>query len=216
MQSPSTHIADIRKDYRKATLDETIAGNDPLVFFNRWFTEAERANAAEVNAMTLATTDADHMPHARIVLLKGLDEQGFIFYTNYESAKGKQITANPHVALVFFWQELERQVRIEGITEKIDPAQSDAYFLSRPPGSRLGTWSSPQSEVISGRDVLEQRYRNYEAAFAGKAVPRPAHWGGYRVVPHRVEFWQGRSDRIHDRIFFVRENNAWLRYRLAP
>lgn len=216
MPAPFSHISAIRKDYRMAALDETSAGQDPLLFFLRWFSEAEQAGAGEVNAMTLATVDPSGHPRARIVLLKGVDERGFVFYTNYNSAKGLEISGNPHVSLVFFWEELERQVRVEGIAEKVDPQQSDLYFRSRPEGSRIGAWSSPQSEVIPGRGVLEEKYQEYSRQFSGKDVPRPEHWGGYCVVPSRIEFWQGRSDRIHDRIFFVRENGSWTKYRLAP
>lgn len=216
MPISSSHIESIRKDYRKAKLDEDTAGNDPIAFFLRWFSEAEKAGSAEVNAMTLATVDQNGYPRARIVLLKGIDEKGFVFYTNYASSKGKEIENQPHVALVFFWEELERQVRIEGIAEKVDPTQSDAYFKSRPLGSRLGAWSSPQSQIISGRNLLETNYNRYEKEFAGKEIPRPDYWGGYCVVPHRIEFWQGRSDRIHDRIFFELEDGNWKKFRLAP
>lgn len=197
-------------------LDESSAGDDPLAFFGKWFAEAEAAKADEVNAMTLATADAQNRPHARIVLLKGLDEEGFIFFTNYNSAKGLQINENPNVALVFFWKELERQVRIEGKIEKVRPEISDQYFQSRPDDSKLGAWSSPQSQVITSRKAIEDSFLSYQQKFTS-SIPRPDHWGGYRVVPHMIEFWQGRSNRMHDRIIFSREvGNGWLKQRLAP
>ncbi|MBL7718066.1 MAG: pyridoxamine 5'-phosphate oxidase [Flavipsychrobacter sp.] len=198
-----------------AELDEATAGDDPLVFFGRWFSEAEKARVLEVNAMTLATVDAEHKPHARIVLLKGLDDKGFVFYTNYQSAKGHNLDANPFVSSVFFWGELERQVRIEGIAEKVETTESDQYFSSRPEGSRIGAWASPQSRIISSREVLEENYQMYTDKF-GAQVPRPPHWGGYRIIPHRIEFWQGRSSRMHDRILFVYEEGRWRKFRLAP
>lgn len=212
----SKHIAAIRKDYQLAALDETHTGHDPLAFFGKWFMEAQAAAVAEVNALTLATVDAQNRPHARIVLLKGLDEKGFLFFTNYDSAKGNDLDANPYAALVFFWQELERQVRVEGSVERVSEEESDAYFNSRPEGSKLGAWSSPQSQVIMGREVLEQNYKVYEQKFAGGSIPRPKHWGGYRVIPHRIEFWQGRANRMHDRIVFTRSADEWHIVRLAP
>lgn len=216
MDPLSRHIAAIRTDYRQAALDETIAGEDPMGFFATWFSAAEAAGADEVNAMALATVDANNHPHARIVLLKGLDAQGFTFYTNYNSAKGRQIAAHHHAALVFFWKELERQVRIEGILEKVSEAESDAYFLSRPEGSRIGAWTSPQSTKITNREVLEEAEAALKLKFAGKDIPRPANWGGYRLKPQLIEFWQGRSSRLHDRIVFERSSAGWERYRLAP
>lgn len=213
--STGQNIADIRKDYQQAVLDEQHAGDDPLAFFHKWFNEALDARAEEVNAMTLATIGADNKPHARIVLLKALDEKGFTFFTNYNSAKGHEIDSHPFAALVFFWRELERQVRIEGTIEKISATESDAYFYSRPPGSRLGAWASPQSQVITDRAVLDENYTQYEKQF-GAEIPRPQHWGGYRVVPTQIEFWQGRSSRMHDRILFARQNGGWSKYRLAP
>lgn len=216
MASPSGHIAGIRTDYRKAVLDEATAGEDPLAFFSRWFSEAEEAAADEVNAMTLATVDAAGHPHARIVLLKGLDDQGFVFFTNYSSDKGQQIASNDSVALVFFWKELERQVRVEGKAELVSAGESDQYFRSRPLGSRIGAWASPQSQVLPGREVLEDRYAQVEQEYEGKDLPRPEFWGGYRIVPQRIEFWQGRSSRLHDRIVFEREDKGWKKFRLAP
>jgi pyridoxamine 5'-phosphate oxidase len=212
---PSKNIAHIRKDYQLAALDEQTTGDDPVAFFHKWFTEAEDAKAAEVNAMTLATADKYGKPHARIVLLKGLDT-GFVFFSNYNSAKGADIDSNPNAALVFFWHELERQVRIEGTVEKISAAESDTYFLSRPEGSRLGAWASPQSQVINDRNILDKNYARYEKEFAGN-ISRPPYWGGYRLVPNCIEYWQGRSSRMHDRILFsLNEMGMWNRVRLAP
>lgn len=217
MEKAPLNIADIRQDYMLAALDEETAGHDPLAFFSRWFSEAEQAQITEVNAMTLATVDANMQPHARIVLLKGLDNDGFVFFTNYDSAKGLEIAANPHVALVFFWKELERQVRIEGFIEKIAEAESNAYFQSRPAGSRIGAWASPQSRRIEHRNILDLNYARYAGEFSNIEIPRPAHWGGYRVLPRHIEFWQGRSSRMHDRIVFDRsDNGSWDRGRLAP
>ncbi len=211
-------LADIREDYRLAELDEGVTGTDPLHFFRHWFGEAVAAEISEVNAMTLATADAAGKPHARIVLLKGLDDRGFTFYTNLESAKGRELGHNPYASLVFFWKELERQVRIEGIAEPVSAADSDAYFASRPAGSRIGAWSSPQSSVIAGRQILEDRVRHYAGLYATGDIPRPAFWGGYRIVPGYIEFWQGRSNRLHDRIAFRRQDtqSPWERVRLAP
>lgn len=216
MSSTSSHIADIRKDYVLASLDESVAGDDPLVFFQKWFSEAENASAEEVNAMTLATVDASSKPHARIVLLKGLDDRGFTFFTNYLSSKAQEIAANNHAALVFFWKELERQVRIEGVIERVSTEESDQYFHSRPAGSRLGAWASPQSQVIKNREELEKLTISYQEKFEGKDIPRPEHWGGYRLVPNYIEFWQGRSSRLHDRIAFTKTGNSWSKSRLAP
>lgn len=209
-------LAAIRKDYRLSTLDEQTAGEDPLVFFNRWFLEAQTAEVQEVNAMTLATVDAEHRPHARIVLLKGLDSTGFLFFSNYNSHKGVEMDAHPFAALVFFWQELERQVRVEGRVERLTASDSDIYFNSRPEGSRLGAWASPQSQVIPTRTVLDDNYGIYADRFRDGNIPRPPHWGGYRVIPGQIEFWQGRSSRMHDRILFERAGESWRKLRLAP
>lgn len=200
-----------------AALDEAAAGDDPISFFRQWFSEAQAAAITEVNAMALATVDAVGQPHARIVLLKGLDDQGFVFFTNYQSAKGHDLSTNPRSALVFFWKELERQVRIEGIATSVSEAESDAYFQSRPPGSRIGAWASPQSQVISSRTVLEDRSHDLEQQYKEGDIPRPPHWGGYRIIPNTIEFWQGRSSRLHDRIRFLREaSGQWRKERLAP
>lgn len=216
MSSNHGNIADIRKDYQLAALDEAATGDDPLAFFSKWFGEAQTAKVGEVNAFTLATVDADAKPHARIVLLKALDAAGFTFFTNYNSKKGQNIADNPYAAAVFFWMELERQVRIEGRIEKVSAAESDEYFLSRPEGSRLGAWSSPQSTVIPARDVLDENYTQYAKEF-GTNIPRPPHWGGYRIIPASIEFWQGRASRMHDRILFTKDTNGnWSKCRLAP
>ena len=217
MSQNPINIADIRMDYILASLDDETAGSDPFLLFKTWFREAEAAQITEINAMTLATANADAAPHARIVLLKGLDDRGFVFFTNYDSAKGADIAANPQVALLFFWKELERQVRIEGRIERIPEVDSDAYFNSRPIGSRIGAWASPQSSEITHRHILEANYAKYENEFSGVEIPRPPHWGGYVVVPNKIEFWQGRSSRMHDRILYTKtENNDWLQSRLAP
>lgn len=211
------HIADIRKDYQLASLDESVTGNDPLTFFHKWFSEAQNANVDEVNAMTLATVDSNNRPHARIVLLKGLDNEGFTFFTNYDSDKGHHLAQNPNAALVFFWKELERQVRIEGKIVRVTPAESDQYFHSRPAGSRLGAWASPQSHIIPDRKVLEENVLNFQQKFPGNDIPRPENWGGYRLIPDYLEFWQGRSSRLHDRIVFKKQTpGSWEKYRIAP
>ena len=209
-------IADIRKDYIMASLEEADAGADPISFFQKWFDEARAAAVNEVNAMTLATVDASSVPHARIVLLKAVDSAGFTFFTNYHSSKGHDLAVNPNAALVFFWPELERQVRIEGLVAQVSAAESDAYFNSRPEGSRLGAWASPQSQVISSRSVLEDNETAFAARYNDGNIPRPEHWGGYRLQPRSVEFWQGRASRLHDRIRFEHSDQTWSKVRLAP
>lgn len=217
MTNLSEHIAQLRHDYQLAALEEAQTGNDPIIFFKKWFQEAEAAQISEVNAMTLATVDAKGKPHARIVLLKGLDEKGFSFFTNYQSNKGIQLTQSKEAALLFFWKELERQVRIEGFAEKISAAESDQYFYSRPKGSQIGASASPQSQKISSRIELEDRVTLLEQKYPDGSVPRPEHWGGYRVIPHKIEFWQGRSNRLHDRIVMEKaEAGNWEKYRIAP
>jgi pyridoxamine 5'-phosphate oxidase len=210
-------IADIRRDYSLKTLNETEVNNDPFQQFSDWWQQAIESKIDEVNAMTLATASLEGVPSARIVLLKGYDKSGFVFYTNYESAKGQELAENPRASLLFFWKELERQVRITGLVEKVSAAENDEYFLSRPTGSQIGAWASPQSHVIENRNWLENKVKELEAKFSSEQLTRPAHWGGYRVKPVIVEFWQGRSSRLHDRIqYSLQENNSWKIERLAP
>lgn len=218
MHTLSQHIAQIREDYSLATLDEHLAGDDPLALFEKWFREAEISEITDVNAMSLATVDASLQPHVRTVLLKGLEGGGFVFYTNYESTKGQDISFCNKVSLLFFWKELQRQVRIEGVAERVTADLSDAYFRSRPFGSRIGAIASPQSREIAARDMLEHRIQELLKQYGeDDAVPRPAHWGGYIVYPRRMEFWQGRSSRLHDRIVFESDGpQAWKKYRIAP
>ncbi|CAG2148656.1 pyridoxamine 5'-phosphate oxidase [Cupriavidus numazuensis] len=211
-----TQLADLRRTYVLGSLNESDVAGDPIAQFKRWFDEAVTAKLPEPNAMTLATVGADGQPSARIVLLKGMDEKGFTFFTNYESRKGLDMAANPRAALLFHWVQLERQVRVEGRVEKVADDESDAYYASRPLGSRLGAWASEQSREVPGRDVLEQRESEYRAKF-GENPPRPAHWGGYRVVPTALEFWQGRPSRLHDRIAYrVEADGSWKIVRLSP
>jgi pyridoxamine 5'-phosphate oxidase len=211
-------IADLRREYARARLDEADVSHDPFVEFARWFAEAQDAQVPEPNAMTLATASAEGAPSARIVLLKAFDERGFVFFTDYRSRKGAELEANPRAALVFYWGELDRQVRITGGVAVASREESERYFRSRPLGSRLGAWASHQSRVIPGRAALEADLREVEARFGDGDVPLPAHWGGYRVVPDAIEFWQGRESRLHDRIRYVRESggNGWRVERLSP
>ncbi len=211
-------LAALRQDYKKAVLDLADAGNDPFSFFRKWLDEALAAGEPEPNAMTLATADAAGMPHARIVLLKGLEDGHFVFYTNYESNKAAEISGNGRAALVFFWPGLERQVRVEGTVAQVASATSDAYFAVRPRGSQLGAWASPQSREVAGRAALAENFRKTEQQFEGmEHVPRPPHWGGFGIAPRRIEFWQGRSSRMHDRVVFEREEGqGWKIFRLAP
>jgi len=209
-------IADLRQEYAKHELDRDHVRADPVEQFETWFDEALEAEVKEPNAMTLATTDELGRPAARIVLLKGVEERGFVFYSNYESQKGRQISSNPHAALVFWWEPLERQVRIEGEVEKLPEEESTEYFDSRPHGSQLGAWASPQSRVIDSREVLEKRLELVSVEYSEGEVPRPPHWGGYVVKPRTVEFWQGRPNRLHDRLRYRRDDNGWTLERLAP
>jgi pyridoxamine 5'-phosphate oxidase len=209
------NIADIRKDYALRRLDESDVDADPFKQFHAWLREALAAEVPEPTAMTLATVDDEGSPSARIMLLKALDERGFVFYTNYESRKGRELASRPRAALTFFWKELERQVRIEGSVEKVSAAESDEYFASRPLGSRIGAWASTQSATIASRPWLEARVKAAEAQYGG-SPPRPPHWGGFRVIPDWLEFWQGRQSRLHDRIAYTREASGWVVSRLSP
>ena len=208
-------LADIRKDYKLAALDVGDVAASPFTQFDAWFAEALKAELPEPNAMTLATCDASGRPSARVVLIKGFDERGMVFFTNYQSHKGQDLAANNRAALLFFWPELERQIRIEGRVETVSAADSDAYYQSRPPLSRIGAWASPQSQILPSRTDLEARFAAF-AAEHGENPPRPAHWGGYRVVPIFFEFWQGRRSRLHDRICYRLSDKEWKVERLAP
>lgn len=199
-----------------ALLDETSVKADPVEQFALWYEEAQRAGVPEQEAATLASATPDGKPSARVVLLRGYDARGFVFYTNYESRKGRELAANPRAALVFYWPEFARQVRIEGSVEQVSAEESDAYFRNRPRGHQLSAWVSRQSEVVASRAVLEQRMRQLAAQYATAPVPRPPYWGGYRVIPNVIEFWQGQDDRLHDRIEYVRQNGFWKVRRLSP
>lgn len=210
------NLEDLRKSYERAELDEAASDADPLRQFQRWLQEALSAQLPEPNAMTLATVGADGRPSTRVVLIKGCDERGLVWYTNYESRKGRELATHPHAALQFHWVELERVVRIEGRVERVAEAESDAYFASRPLDSRIGAWASPQSEVIGGRAVLVANAARYSTQFL-LDPPRPPHWGGFRLAPDRWEFWQGRKSRLHDRLRYrLDDSGHWVRERLAP
>ena len=210
-------LADLRSDYSKASLDIQSIAQNPIVQFEKWFQEALDAKVLEANAMNLATLSETGRPTSRIVLLKGIQNNQFLFYTNYQSHKGKELENNPECALNFFWPELERQVRIEGTAQRVDTNLSDQYFQSRPRASQIGAWASPQSSVIKDREILEQRTKEIEKRFDGKTVlPRPNQWGGFAVNPVLIEFWQGRPNRLHDRLLFTKEDSGWSINRLAP
>lgn len=210
-------IADIRRAYQRASLDEREAPSNPMALFDTWFHDALRAEVMEPNAMCLSTAGDGKHPEGRIVLLKGFSEEGFDFFTNYHSQKGHALMANPFCCLTFFWAELERQVRVNGESVKLSPEESDAYFSTRPRGSQIGAWVSNQSERLESREQLEKQLKETEASFENKEVIRPPHWGGYRVIPSQIEFWQGRPDRLHDRLMYERATNtAWDIVRLSP
>ena len=211
----AAHLSNLRQEYMRAGLSEADAHADPLVQFERWFKDALAAQLPLANAMTLATVSPGGSPDARVVLLKGVESGGFVFYTNYESRKGRQLARRPEACLVFLWAPLERQIRIEGSVEKVSPQDSDTYFSSRPVGARLSARASAQSEVVSGRSFLESETEKIKTQY-GENPPRPSHWGGYRVVPSRVEFWQGRENRLHDRLLYTRNDSSWKIERLAP
>jgi len=215
MSMTSSQIADLRKSYERAELSEDASHADPLRQFDQWLTEAITAQIPEPNAMTLATVASDLRPSTRVVLVKGYDERGIVWYTNYDSRKGLELAGNPYAALQFHWVELERVVRIEGRVEKTEARESDAYYASRPLDSRIGAWASPQSQVIAGRGVLVANAAKYSAQFL-LHPPRPPHWGGYRLVPDQWQFWQGRKSRLHDRLRYALRNGEWVRERLAP
>ena len=213
----STPIADIRKEYKLQTLSEKDNHKNPFGQYEKWWQEAIHSGVEEPNAMTLATASADAMPDARIVLLKGFDDRGFTFFTNYHSAKGQQLLENPRASLVFFWKELERQVRISGLVSLSPSTVSDEYFKSRPEGSRIGAWASPQSETIESREWLEEKEKAFHEEWTGRPIERPEYWGGYTVKPVSIEFWQGRPSRLHDRLRYSLQNNgSWKIERLAP
>jgi pyridoxamine 5'-phosphate oxidase len=209
-------MASLRDDYLRGTLDERPVDPDPIRQFERWFEEAENACVPAANAMALATADSEGAPSARMVLLKGCDRRGFVFYTNYESRKGRELAANPRAALCFYWEPLERQVRITGEVERTTAEESDEYFQSRPEGSRFSAAASPQSAVVADRAELENKVAKLRAAHPDGLPSRPANWGGFRLIPDSVEFWQGRRDRLHDRITYRRREGEWLIERLAP
>lgn len=216
-KSSGTAVADLRRDYQLSGLEEKDLATDPLAQFERWFQDARTAGLLEPNAMTLATAGADGAPTARTVLLKGYDARGFVFYTNYESRKGRELTENPHASLLFAWLPLERQVEIRGVVERTSREETETYFYSRPIDSQLGAWASHQSAPLTGRAELEARVQELMKKYRGHTIPVPPHWGGFRVVPDSVEFWQGRPSRLHDRLRFTRQpDDSWTITRLSP
>ncbi|MBS1655765.1 MAG: pyridoxamine 5'-phosphate oxidase [Bacteroidetes bacterium] len=211
------HIAALRKEYTLYSLDEDSVHKSPFTQFDTWWKQAEESQIEEVNAMTLATIGRDGMTDARIVLLKAFDERGFVFFTNYNSSKSGQLTYNPNCCLLFYWKEMERQVRINGVATKISVEESIHYFNSRPDGSKIGAWASPQSMVVAGQAWLKETFNYYKERFKHGSIPKPPHWGGYRVNPLRIEFWQGRPNRMHDRILYTpQQDKVWKIERLAP
>jgi pyridoxamine 5'-phosphate oxidase len=212
-----TSVADLRQNYTRAGLLENDSADNPFDQFKTWFEQAVEAELLEPNAMTLATATPGGKPSARIVLLKGYDTDGFVFYTNYQSQKGQELIANPWASLVFWWGDLERQVRVSGTVEKVSETESDEYFHRRPEGSQLGAWTSNQSQVIPNREVLENRFEQLQTEYADQEIPRPPHWGGFRVIPDEIEFWQGRPSRLHDRLRYrLDQQGNWVRERLSP
>jgi len=209
-------LSELRREYAAGGLDESDLEAEPIAMFRRWMHDAVRAGVYEPNAVVVATADAEGAPSSRIVLLKGLDARGFVFFTNYGSRKAGELAVNPRCALLFPWHQLERQVRVEGEATRLDDAENDAYFATRPRASQIGAWASSQSEVVPDRLALDERYRETAARFDGEDVPRPDEWGGYLVTPYRVEFWQGRIGRMHDRLSYRREGEDWVVERLAP
>lgn len=216
MELTKENLQNLRQDYRSASLSKNDVEKNPILQFKKWFADAVNAQLYEPNVMTLATADSNGKPSARIVLLKGFDQDGFVFFTNYESKKGRELLENPNAALVFFWAELERQVRIDGIVSKVNEQVSADYFHSRPKGSQIGAMASPQSIVIADRSILEKKVEELNVEFAEKEIPKPASWGGYLLQPTLIEFWQGRSSRLHDRIVYELVDGSWEINRLAP
>src|SRR5215510_2047641 len=216
MEKISQQIAQMRREYISQPFNESEVADDPITQFNIWFDEAVQSAQPDVEAMTLSTATPDGRVAARVVLLKGCDERGFVFFTNYESRKSREMMSNPRVALTFYWHSLHRQVRIEGMVEKASPEESEEYFQTRPRGSQIGAWASPQSEEISAREELDRRVDEIEARFKDRPINCPLFWGGFRVRPERIEFWQGRENRLHDRILYTLRDNVWRISRLAP